>query len=622
MVDVEENLYVKDLSIETVSPLSSKLPLKGAFLKIQIYFIAIDVNYAKEKEKEKKKNYYLQLNMKKKSYKTKTTTISKEGILEFEETCKFSVHDSKCMIDFLVYEENSDEVFGQSSYNLVSLKKDQQEEVSLPLKTKVKGLSIVFGMLQLKFKPINFGKLPNMQIENLFQGAALDELKKFLIPGDILSNSYNKGVNLPFEEDRMEILKSLAEKYYFDTSSADILISSFRFTSFKIQAFELIIPKLLDLKNYKNLTKLLRSHDDIEYVQELATFYYLKELEKHSMKKESSFQPIPFSLPDVFEDFSVEIVTNPKSSYPYIITNQNNELLLNIYNEKKEKWESTYLDECYGDISAIIEDEFLSIFYVGYNGCLNLKYQTKVGWKHQHEGFKDAGKVHGRISVVFEAQQSRSAVFFPGVDGFVHYLYFDTKWLHTAFKKYPCKGDVSATYEPQRQHAAFCFEGKDNQIHYYYIEKGVWAHDNGSFSKHPIGGPISILFEPSEKHTSIFYVTNKATVKNFHVPNGTWKNEQINCKEIVKGDLKACVNQKTNHSEFFFTTKHGLEHFYWNGKKWENKLYDKFGSVSSPIACCWNEITETIDIAYFTTFENLHYLRSNGKEYQLIDIPY
>ena len=86
----EEDLYIKDLAIETVSPLSPKLPLKGAFLKIQISFIALDVNFTKSKEKEtEKKNYYLQLSMKKKTYKTKSTTISKEGILEFEETCKF-----------------------------------------------------------------------------------------------------------------------------------------------------------------------------------------------------------------------------------------------------------------------------------------------------------------------------------------------------------------------------------------------------------------------------------------------------------------------------------------------------------------------------------------------------
>ena len=402
--------------------------------------------------------------------------------------------------------------------------------------------------------------------------------------------AFNKAVKLPFEEDRMKIIISLAENYCFDTNSCIILFSLFRFTSYKIRLFELVIPKLLDLKNYKNLTKVLNSHEDVDYIQELATFHYLKEAQQHTIKKESSFQPIPFSLPRVFEDFSIEIISNPKSSHPYIITNQNNELLLNQYNEKKEKWESTYLDECYGDISAIIEDDFLSIFYIGFNGYLNNKYQTKSGWKHHHESFKEAGKVNGRISIVFENQRAHSAIFFPGVDNYVHYFYYESKWNHFAFKKYQCKGDVSATYEPQRKHSAFCFEGKDNQIHYYYADKGNWLHDNGSFSKHPIGGPISMMYDPREKHSSIFYETNKSYVKHFHVPLGAWKVDQLPCKDHVTGDLKACLNQETELPELFFTTKHGLQHFFITKGKWDSKLYDKFGSISSPIAICWNDV--------------------------------
>jgi hypothetical protein len=83
----EEIEYIKNFSMEEVSPFSPQLPLKNASLKLHLSFIALDSQFSKEQEKKNK--YFLEINMKKKNFKTKSTLMTKDAILEFDETCRF-----------------------------------------------------------------------------------------------------------------------------------------------------------------------------------------------------------------------------------------------------------------------------------------------------------------------------------------------------------------------------------------------------------------------------------------------------------------------------------------------------------------------------------------------------
>jgi hypothetical protein len=528
------------------------------------------------------------------------------------------------LIEFHLFEEGNKIALGSTKFNISSLNRDEMNENSLLLTSKSKGLTLNIGILQLVFLSKNFGNLPsNIEVQDVYSGIILDQLKTYLIPEEVLRESYQKILKMPFEEDRMTLLISLVEKYYFYCENAAILLQMFRFNAYIIKCFELILPKLLDLKKFKVLLTFLTSPEDVAYIKELALFHYLQHKEI-SMSKTDSFtinQFNDFTLPNIFQECSIEMVNNPNSPYPIILTNTSNELIQFQHSEKVSDWKPQYLEECFGDISAIIENDLLYIFYVGTNGFLNFKFQSKTGWNHHHESFKEAGKVRGRINVVFETLRAHPAVFFIGEDLFVHYFYFEMKWIHVPFKKIYAKGDISAVYEKHRSSSAFCFEGKDNLLHYYFMSNKNWVHEYLPFSKHPVGGSISMVYNSSSTITSIFMKGSQSFVKCFHLKNGTWTSELEIFKEFVKGDIKACINGNTNSPELLFTTQFGLEHYFQKNGKWEKKLHNS-GYITSPLACCYNPNKKANEFCYLTFDGTICYFSAQEGAYHATNIVY